>query len=358
MLRHLPPIALGILCFATFAPGPAAAAHPHYERLLQRGTYALEREAYPEAVQDLRLACFGLLEEPPKLAVCLSRLAVAQAGIDDGEGFLDTFRRVVEVEERFGAYAEAAIEPDTRRRFEAVVAARIPPWTLEATPAFAHLVADGTAEAPPEQAATESPPPPPNSPATPEEPPEPAPPPPETPDPPFEAPPEAAPDEPGDPPAEAPPEETQAPPPPRPAAGAERPELGSEDRETLERAYQLLGQARTREDLEEPYRLAREVADANPAARGAQHLAAVIAYRSARWQEAVRYFRRGGDPGEGDPEALFYLAVSLYEAGEPEEAAAALRRSLPRVERTPFVRSYEAKILGADSEPPGPGPGP
>lgn len=354
MLRHIHPIALGILCWS--AAVPVTAAHPHYERLLQRGTYALEREAYPEAVQDLRLACFGLLEEPPKLAVCLTRLAVAQARIDDGEGFLDTFRRVVEVEERFGAYAEAALEPDTRRRFEAVVTARIPSWTLEATPAFAHLVGDGTAEAPPEQAATEAPPPPPNPPAAPEEPPESAPPPPETPDPPSEAPPEAVPKEPGDPPAEAAPEETQAPP-PRPAAGAARPELGPEDRETLERAYQLLGQARTREDLEEPYRLTREVADANPAARGAQHLAAVIAYRSARWQEAVRYFRRGGDPGDDDPEALFYLAVSLYEAGEPEAAAAALRRSLPRIERTPFVRSYEAKILGNRGGGTGPGAG-
>jgi Flp pilus assembly protein TadD len=113
--------------------------------------------------------------------------------------------------------------------------------------------------------------------------------------------------------------------------------------------------ARTRQDLDEPYRLAAEVADANPAVRGPQHLAAVIAYRAGRWEDAVRYFRRGGDPGEDDAETLFYMAVSLYEAGEPEAAAEALRRSLPRIEHTPFVRSYEAKILGEASEASEPG---
>lgn len=161
-------------------------------------------------------------------------------------------------------------------------------------------------------------------------------------------------------PAEAPP------PPPAPAEvpGTEaattppEPTLSAQDREILTRAYSLLEAARTRQDLDEPYRLATEVANANPAVRGPQHLAAVIAYRSARWQEAVRYFRRGGDPGEGDPELLFYMAVSLYEAGEPEAAADALRRSLPRIEHTPFVRSYEAKILGQPDAPSDPGPTP
>jgi hypothetical protein len=91
------------------------------------------------------------------------------------------------------------------------------------------------------------------------------------------------------------------------------------------------------------------VADSNPGSREAQHLAAVIAYRAAQWQEAVRYFRQGGDPGNGSPESLFYYAVSLYETGEREEAAEVLRRSLPRLEHTPFVRSYESKILGESS---------
>jgi len=322
MKRHLAHPVLGVLALgalAVAAPPPAGAAHPHYERLLDRGTYALEQGAFDEAARDLRLACFGFLDEPEALALCLTRLGLAQAGSGDEEGFLETFRRMAEVEERFGAYREAPLDPGARTAFEAEVAARIPARILETTSAFTRLAAAGAG---PQDLV-----------ARPEEPP-------------------AAPDE------------APTPPPPAPARAAETeaapaaPEatLNAEDREILTRAYGLLEAARTRQDLDEPYRLATEVANANPEVRGPQHLAAVIAYRSARWEEAVRYFRRGGDPGEADPELLFYLAVSLYEAGEPEAAAHALRRSLPRIEHTPFVRSYEAKILGQPEAPSGPGP--
>lgn len=337
MSRHLRIPALGVL-LAVSAALPATAAHPHYERLLDRGTFALEQGAFEEAARDLRLACFGLLEEPGRLAVCLTRLGLAQAGSGDEGGFLETFRRVVELEERFGAYGEAEIESGARAAFEAEVAARIPVRILETTPAFARLAAGGATAAGPS----------------------------------IPKAPRSAPDAEARGRNRAPEERPAAPvevPEPRPAApirdpGAQpapadtTPSLSSQDRDILTRAYELLEAARTRQDLDEPYRLATEVADANPAVRGPQHLAAVIAYRSARWQEAVRYFRRGGDPGEGDPELLFYLAVSLYEAGEPEAAADALRRSLPRIEHTPFVRSYEAKILGPPGDPSDPGPSP
>lgn len=333
MKRHLAPPVLGMLALgalALAAPPPAGAAHPHYERLLDRGTYALEQGAFVEAARDLRLACFGLLEEPETLALCLTRLGLAQAGSGDDEGFLETVRRMAEVEERFGAYREAPLDPEARAAFEAEVSARVPARILETTPAFARLAAAGTRNraAPP---------------AAPEEP--------------ASVPDAAARDR--TVPPEEPPAVPVEPPATQPAPAAPEPTLNAQDREILTRAYELLGKARTRQDLDEPYRLATEVANANPAVRGPQHLAAVIAYRSARWQEAVRYFRRGGDPGEADPETLFYMAVSLYEAGEPEAAAEALRRSLPRIEHTPFVRSYEAKILGQPSEPdPGSAPGP
>ena len=348
MKRHLALRVLGFSALGALAvavPPPAGAAHPHYERLLDRGTYAFEQGAFEEAARDLRLACFGLLEEPETLALCLTRLGLAQAGSDDEEGFLETFRLMAEVEERFGAYREAPLDPGARAAFEAEVAARIPARILERTPAFARLAAAG--DEPRGRA---------ESPAPPEEP---------------AIPPDAVAQERTAPPEEPPaaPDEAPAPPPAAPAetAAAEgapaAPEatLSAQDREILTRAYQLLEAARARQDLDEPYRLATEVANANPAVRGPQHLAAVIAYRSARWEEAVRYFRRGGDPGEADPELLFYLAVSLYESGEPEAAADALRRSLPRIEHTPFVRSYEAKILGQPSPParePEPGPRP
>ncbi|HSL83718.1 MAG TPA: hypothetical protein VLF66_13165, partial [Thermoanaerobaculia bacterium] len=168
--RRIAPPVLGLLALAVLAvaaPPPGSAAHPHYERLLDRGTYALEQGAFEEAARDLRLACFGLLDEPETLALCLTRLGLAQAGIGDGEGFLETFRRLAEVEERFGAYREAPLDPEARAAFEAEVAARIPARIMETTPAFSRLAAGGSGprdrvepQAPPEEppAAPDEPP--------------------------------------------------------------------------------------------------------------------------------------------------------------------------------------------------------
>ncbi|MDX2000106.1 MAG: hypothetical protein SF066_20500 [Thermoanaerobaculia bacterium] len=145
----------------------------------------------------------------------------------------------------------------------------------------------------------------------------------------------------------APPAKTESSPPPAPEN-----ELPAAETAKLEQARKLLGEARRRGDLDEPFRLAREVADTRASHREAQFLVAAIAYRSSRWAEAVRYFRRGGEPDSA--EMLFYLAVSLYETGDPEGAASALRRSLPGLERTPFVDGYVTKILPGTSRPPGP----
>lgn len=296
--RRLLP-ALGLVLLPALAR-PAAAAHPHYEHLLREGTFSLERGDAVAAVEDLRLACFGYLEEPGNLADCLARLALAQAAAGDEEGFRDTFRRVAELEDRFEAYSGAEIPGARRQAFEAEVAGRIPPTILAETPAFGHLVPP--VEPGPQAELDRGAAPAPATPVLPEE------------------------------PAAAP--------------------LAAAQEAQLDRARELLGLARERGDLDEPWRLARQVADDNPDSRPAQHLTAVIAYRAARWDDAVTYFRRGGEPDEGTPEVLFYYAVSLYEVGEREEAATVLRRILPRIEHTPFVMSYREKILGPLERPP------
>ena len=128
--------------------------------------------------------------------------------------------------------------------------------------------------------------------------------------------------------------------------------LAEDQTDQLEQAKALLEQARTAGDLIEPLAIARKVADANPKAGEAQHLAAEIAYRASRWEEAARYFRRGGDPGDDRPTLLFFMAVSLYESGDREGAVALLRRSLPRLQRTAYVDSYAKKILSLTQEDP------
>jgi hypothetical protein len=71
-----------------------------------------------------------------------------------------------------------------------------------------------------------------------------------------------------------------------------------------------------------------------------------MAYRTTRWNDAVVYFRRAGDPGDRQPLLLFYSAVALYETGDRAGAAAALKRCLPNIRRTSFVDDVARKVLG------------
>jgi tetratricopeptide (TPR) repeat protein len=130
------------------------------------------------------------------------------------------------------------------------------------------------------------------------------------------------------------------PPLPRPLAP-----LSTAERESMARSERLLA-ATAIPDLREALRLARELADAHPDSKEAQYLAGAAAYRNSRWPEAAAYFRRGGPPGDDHPELLFYMAVAFYEVGDQPGAASALKRSLPNLQKTPFVESYVKRILG------------
>ena len=97
------------------------AADPFYELRLQEGVRAYLGGGYGAAIRDLRIACFGFLEEPASLARCLTYLALAQAGAGDREAFSASFLRILDVEQRFEAYSDAELPPDVRRAFEARV---------------------------------------------------------------------------------------------------------------------------------------------------------------------------------------------------------------------------------------------
>jgi hypothetical protein len=288
---------------------PAGAlVDPFYEDLLRSGIHAYDRKEHATAARNLRVACFGMLEEPKRLADCLTRLALAQDRTEDAVAFRDTFRRIVELEERFSAYTQGDLPAELRAAFEARVPARIPAATLEGTPAFRSL-----ARAAPEKKAAEK--------KTAEN---------------TAQSRGAAPAKPKPAPA-------------LPAAETSQPEpkpLSEAERQKMEQVRKTLGAASAgNRELKTAFQTAREVADAHPDSAEAQHLAAEAAYRLSRWGDAATYFRRGGDPGEDKPELLFYMAVSFFESGDPAGAAAAIRRSLPNLRRTEYVQAYEKKIL-------------
>ena len=314
---------------ALLSAGPLRAVDPASLDLLRDGIHEYDRGNFPLAARSLRLACFGMLDEPKPLAECLSRLALAQDKAADPESFRETFRRLVEIEERFQAYSQSTLPPEVRNALEARMAALIPAATLAGSPPPFRTLAGrkpaaqaskGTAkEAPKVQEPPRSQP----APSTPST---------STP-PPVSAPPAAS------PPAS-----------PRPTSP-----ITAEERAKLDKARRLLAEKDKARDLKQAFQLAREVADAHPDSREAQHLAGEAAYRVSRWQDAAAYLQRSGGPGQDEPERLFYLAVSLYESGNAQAAAEALRRSLPNLQRSPYIDSYTKKILG--SEPPSGGGG-
>ena len=122
-------------------------------------------------------------------------------------------------------------------------------------------------------------------------------------------------------------------------------ELTAAEEKKLAAAESIAGRAHSAQELREAYRLISEVAAGHDDRRDIHFRAAEIAYRASRWQDAVRHFGIAGDPGDDEPHLLFYLAVSLYEEGDREQAAEVLRRCVDSLRRTPFVESYVDRIL-------------
>jgi hypothetical protein len=141
--------AAGMLLCAT----GAHATDPFYLELLRDGTHAYDRGDFAVAARTLRLACFGMLDDPKALAACLARLALAQDKASDVEGFRDTFVRLTEVEERFQAYSQADLPAEVRGALEQKLAARIPAPTLNSSPQAFRKLASKPAAAAPAQAA-------------------------------------------------------------------------------------------------------------------------------------------------------------------------------------------------------------
>lgn len=335
--------------FAVLAVLPAGRAaaqvDPAYQSLLREGVQQYDLGDFSAATRAFRLACFGMLDEPPALGGCLARLAMAQDRNDDPEGFQETFRRLSEVEERFQGYSKSDLTPEQRADLDRRLIARVPAATLRTIPAFQAL-ADRKAEpkpdtktaetkgkpestgrsrrgqtSPPESSGkTAAVPPPGSTPAG-------------TASTGTTAPPAAQTTPPAQAPQTAPAQTTPAP-------------LTAEERASMVRVRKVLGEASQTRDLREAFDLAKAVADAHSDSQEAQHLAAESAYRVSRWEDAVRYFQRGGEPSAEQPELLFYMAVALFESGDGARAAEILRRSLPNLQRTPFVDTYARKILG------------
>ncbi len=118
---------------------PSRASDPFYNRLMQDGIGAYGIGDYESAAKSLRLACFGLLDEPLVLARGLTYLALAQAQLGDEEKFVTTFERILEVERRFQGFSQLELSPDLQLTLDTHVHAWIPLDLLRRAPAFSEV---------------------------------------------------------------------------------------------------------------------------------------------------------------------------------------------------------------------------
>ena len=125
---------------ALLATIPLRAADPFYLGLFDSGTRDYLRGDYPMAAHKLRIACFGLLEEPPLLTQGLIRLALAQAGAGDDAGFAATFERVLQIEAAFEAYSALPDDTPFKAELERVLPDRVAAEDVAGVPAFAGVL--------------------------------------------------------------------------------------------------------------------------------------------------------------------------------------------------------------------------
>lgn len=121
-------------------PTAAADPDPFYTAALRQGETLYAGGDYAAAAKRLRIACFGLMNQPRLLGAALVRLALAEADAGDRTAFRATFDRIIEVEERFEGYSRAGLPSELRHALEARLVEWVPSEDLRAAGAFAQLV--------------------------------------------------------------------------------------------------------------------------------------------------------------------------------------------------------------------------
>ncbi len=134
-------------CFSLLVPvlaavlaRPAPAADQFYEARLQEGRITYQTGIAAEAADLLRIACFGLLDEPRELSEGLVWLALAQNKAGRQVDADQTLKRFLDVEKRFAPYSKMSIPESVRAEFEELLVKRLPPTALAAVPTLAHFV--------------------------------------------------------------------------------------------------------------------------------------------------------------------------------------------------------------------------
>ena len=125
-----------LLLLVVASSSASAVIDPFYRNRMESGIRAFEQGNWEAAEHQLRIACFGHLDEPATLVGGLVRLAIVEVRRGEESSFRQIFSRLAELEERFSAYSTAQLPPELRRQFEGLAAGLVPAQALRATEGF------------------------------------------------------------------------------------------------------------------------------------------------------------------------------------------------------------------------------
>jgi len=114
----------------------AQASDPFYSSLLTRGIADAQRGDYFRAVKELRIAAFGMVNEPSQYLRAQVYLANALEHLGQHAEAATAVDKASKAERINGNYAAIAIDPDTRSAFEVLAAKSLRPEQLAMVPAF------------------------------------------------------------------------------------------------------------------------------------------------------------------------------------------------------------------------------
>jgi hypothetical protein len=133
---------IGLVLF--FAAVPVF-AQGFYEARFQSGVIDFNRAAYPRAVEELRIAAFGRIDDIPSYEMAEIYLTVANDKLDHAEDSRSSALKILQAERISPAYNALKLPADVRSAFEALLPVLLNREQLGSVPAFARFAGQASA---------------------------------------------------------------------------------------------------------------------------------------------------------------------------------------------------------------------
>lgn len=132
---------VGATVLLSMALGNAAlgAVLPFYQQQRADGLEAWRQGELDVAARRLRVAAFGMLDEPAELMATLVPLALIEKNLGRGSEIVRTMDQILEVERRFSVFRDASLDDSVRQSFEALLFSYHSPAELLDCGSFAPL---------------------------------------------------------------------------------------------------------------------------------------------------------------------------------------------------------------------------